>query len=393
MGKKKTTRVETVESDAPDEGAELLETGTLPNDDAALDAAAAALDELRELGGDEVIQWTVFKVSSGPGGKGGYCGRFSSGDLSLDMIRDTWGGGKYRIRGTDQARKWVTGASRTVELMDMPKAAGATPAPITPPQDFQGLAAILAAVKPSGDANAQMMTLLTAIVNRPPPPAPPQMGIGEILALIKEMRPESKGKDSTELLMEGIRLGRDLAGGGGETGLMDIAARGLDMIAPIVKAQALAPKAAPRIAAPAPALVLPAGAPETVAPGGPRSAAPAVPTAQPKEVDPMFEKLKWLRHQVRILIHQAARGGDPELYAAVLLDNLPDFITEEEMLERMSAPDAITQLAMLEPAVNTHAAWFEEFRQAVLGQFENDDDSPDGEGAPPSGDMGEGGVT
>ncbi len=43
--------------------------------------------------------------------------------------------------------------------------------------------------------------------------------------------------------------------------------------------------------------------------------------------DPMFQKLQWLKAQLGALLNQAARGKDPELYAEVMLDNLPTFVT------------------------------------------------------------------
>lgn len=360
MARKKTT-TEVVEDE--EEGRTLLETGAgTVLDDSAVETAMAALDELRTVGGDDVFTWTVYKVSSKPGEKGGYCARYSSGELSLDTIRETFGGGRYRIRGTDQFNKWVTGASRTVEVIELPK----PPAGPAPPA-FGDIAEILKAIKPSGDGNADMLKLVIAMMDSNAKMFSAMMerksegsSLNDTLALIKATR-EDKGSatDAVKLLMQGLELGQKL--GGGETGLMDIAVKGLDMIQPLIAAQANAP-AAPK---PAPAIAAPA------TPNAPPTPVPSAPTP---EVNPMLEKLNWLRHQTRALVYQAARNSDPALYAALLLDNLPGFITEEELYERISAEDALVQLASLVPQVAQHEAWFTRFRAAVLEQFTDEDE-------------------
>lgn len=361
MAKKKTTTTETVEDEEDGSGRGLLETGARAVDEATLDASIAALDELRAIGGDDVISWTVAKIASKPGERGGYCARYASGDLNLDTIRETFGGGKYRIKGTDNAGKWVLGASRTIEIMDLPRP---PTAPNTPTPGFGDLASILQAVKPSGDGNADMFKLIIAMMDNNAKMFAAMMErprqettLADTLALIKETRENKDGaSDAVKLLMQGLELGQKL--GGGETGLMDIAAKGLDMIQPLITAQANAPPA-PK---PGPAIAAPA------TPGAPSTPAPNAPRATP-EVDPMLQKLNWLRHQTRVLVYQAARDSDPALYAALMLDNLPAFVTEEEIFERISAPDALVQLATLDSRVSSFAPWFERFRAAVLEQF------------------------
>jgi hypothetical protein len=83
------------------------------------------------------------------------------------------------------------------------------------------------------------------------------------------------------------------------------------------------------------------------------------------------------------LVKRAARGKDPELYAEVFLDNLPTFVTEEEIAQRFQDANAIAQLAQVNPAVAEHAPWFESFRQSVLELLAGDDseEPPHGNGA------------
>lgn len=366
MAKKKVITTETTEDDT---GELVLETGGAA-DEAGLDASMAAMDELRALGGDDVLSWTVVKVPTKPGERGGYCARYTSGDLSLDTIRETFGGGKYRVRGTDNAGKWVPGASKTIEVMELPRA----PQPIAPANTpaMGEIAQLIQAMRPSGEGNSQTMQLLMgmiqaqgemfkAIMNRP---EPQHSSLAETLALIKATRPEG-GDSAVNMLVKGLEMGQKL--GGGETGMLDIAREGLSALAPLIAQQAAQPAPqrvlVPR--APAPVVALPAGA------------APAAPVSQPvPENNPMLQQLAWLRAQVNTLVIQAMRDRDPELYALVLLDNLPPFITEEQLLERLSAPDAVAQLAALDGRVTAHAAWFEAFRQAILAQFDDENTGP-----------------
>jgi hypothetical protein len=112
-------------------------------------------------------------------------------------------------------------------------------------------------------------------------------------------------------------------------------------------------------------------------PPGARTAQPTI--AETVQVQPGDENVKllqqynWLKAQVGHLVVQAARGKSPELYAEVLLDNLPPFITPGEILERLKVDDALTQLAQIDERVTQYAEWFEEFRDAVLEFLEPED--------------------
>ena len=159
-------------------------------------------------------------------------------------------------------------------------------------------------------------------------------------------------------------VGKTLAGGGDES-LLGVASKGLDMLGPMIAAQASAPKPAPVAPAPAPRQVI---------------QQPPAPTPVPE--DPMLQQLFWLRNQVGALIRQAAKGGDPALYADVFMDNLPDFLTPEAVFEQMTAPDAVTRLVQLDSRVQHYLPWFEKFREAVLAQFEDDEPAASAPSAP-----------
>lgn len=349
-----------------------------------------AIAELRGMGASTDYRYSVSRVSSKPGEQQGYCATYSAGDLSLDAIRENFGGGKYRIRVTDSSGKYIT--LRTVDIVALPKPLNA-PAAQAPGMDMSGMAEVIAALRPNAppaagsDNTMQLMLamiknqgdLLQAMLTRPAPEGPK---ITDILAIIKENQPRRDPEESAvSLLLKGLELGRGL-GEKAETGMLDVARDGLDILGNLIARDRGQPPAA-----------VPAGARVALpAPSATTTAAPARP-AQPSG-DPMMRKLQWLRAQLASLILQAARDKDPELYATVMLDNLPDFFTDEEILARLQAPDAVSQLSMLDPRVSQHAAWFEEFRKHCVTILTEEEEpeihggAPSDAGGPGGGDFG-----
>ena len=364
-----------------------------------------ALSELRGLGVDGEYKFTVSRVARKPGEQSGYCATYQAGDLSLDAIRDQFGGGKYKVRVTDSAGRYV--ANRTLEIMDVPKKdapAVAAAQPFVMPQgpDMQGIAALLQAVKPGADASSSIMPLIlammesqgkmfAAMMNRPQPESMKPM---ELIALMKATQTESKS-DPVALLLQGLELGKSLAGGE-DTSFMGVAKTGLEALMPLIQQQAnQQPAAAPapvrRI--PAPPVVSSLQPPDKALAAAHGTTEPAAPVQETANVD-IIRKVQWIRSQTAALVAQAARGKDPALYAEVMLDNLPPFITADEVFERFNAPDAVAQLAQVDSRVTQFAEWFERFRGEVLGMLTDEDDDPvppsstyDGEGIDGSADL------
>jgi hypothetical protein len=96
----------------------------------------------------------------------------------------------------------------------------------------------------------------------------------------------------------------------------------------------------------------------------------------------VIQQIQFIKKQVEVLLHHAARDKNPELYAEVMLDNLPPYITPEVILQHIGADDAIAKLALLDSRVTQYAEWFEEFRQHVIAFLTPDaDERPDAGGA------------
>lgn len=364
-----------------------------------VDAEEDAIAELRGLGASDEYKFTVSRISSTPGKPAGYCATYGAGDLSLDAIRESFGGGKYRIRVTDAQGKYVN--NRTVEIVELPKrdvATAVAAAAIQP--DMQGIASLISALRPTappaGDSSvAVLMPLLIAMMqnqseslkailsaNRGP-------SITELLALVQSNKGEGGEGGAVSMLLKGLELGKEL--GGGDTGMLDVAKEGLGVLSALIPQQT-AQQAAPMLPRQQRPAMLPNHAGDSATPATAQPAAVAA-AAQPAGVQNvgMMQKINWLKQQVNALLVQAQRGKSAELYAEVMLDNLPPFIKPGELLERLQQPDAVQQLALLDARVSQHEDWFEEFRQQAIDFLtgeggEEEEDEQQQPGSAPLGD-------
>lgn len=383
-------KVVTTEETDGDEG-ELLPQSVMVEPE--LDPDLDVIEELKALAGDDGVKWIVHKISTRPGDKGGWCAEYQTGELSLSGIRDTFGGGRYKIQGRRISGGQII-TQRTLDIVETPKPPGANGG--SPGID---VAALAAALKPGDnamlplllkmmDSNTQQMTALFGSLNRGSDNKQPSAM--ELVALVKALQPEKRNEEegAVSLLLKGLELGREM-GGGGSTDWMDLAKSGLGLVKPLVEAQARNS-----------ALSAPVAAPAAAALTGPNPAAmpapaPAASPAPPTGVDPMLQQLNWLRAQLNTLVFQAAKhnagkGGDPELYADIVLDNLPVYIDPEQLYARLAADDALDQLVSVDGRVDQYRPWFAAFRQAILDSFAPETDGMDGMDGMDGGDGGDG---
>ena len=313
-----------------------------------------AIEYLLSLGGDDGVRFRVDKLPAKPGDREAFCMNYGRDSLTLDAIRDTFGGGTYKITAYGQGSKYA--GQRRVTIADLPRS---TQAPAAASQS-QDLAAILQAAKGDNSSLALVMKMMesqsqmiAALLSRPLPVTPPPPSLMELVAMMREMnrdQPKANEGSAVELLLKGIELGKEFTGG--EESMMGLAGKGIEILRPLIERQAQAP-AAPA-ANPRPALPPPQSAPATG------------PAATPQGDDAMLRQLNWLRQQTVVLCAQAARQKNPELYAELLLDNLPDFINPQDLLARVSDPGAVAQLVQVNADVAKYPAWFEEFRKSLV---------------------------
>lgn len=325
------------------------------------------LSALLELGGENEIKWQVSKLSQP---NAGFCTDYSSGELSLSRIQDEWGGGQYRIKGTDTRGRFV--GQRTIRIAD--KAKPQQQQAQQPQQDLQAL--LYKTMLDGAQRQADMLqNLLITMIQRPEKTTAAPDPIAMIAALKDIMQPAPAPKDNgIDTLLKGLELGKELAGGGDGGGgdWSSVIGKGLDTFKPLLvegmkqqqaqQAPAMGTHQAPR--------TLPA----------PAASGATVNNQEGQNVNivQMAKVLPWMQQQVRALVHQASRGKDPALYAEVFMDNLPEFVTVELIVERFNQESALDDLAAINSGVLNYREWFEAFRVEVLELISADpEDLPD----------------
>ena len=378
MATRKTVTTVETESGASGEGKdkigeEIVITGEVDSVEQDLIA------ELLAAGIEEEITYAVRRVS--PADKASYCTKYSRGDLSLDRIREDWGPGTYAITAFDAANKYrkrttvkiaeslkaaPVVASQTSQLAEMAQILRAN-VPTSAPQGTDMTAVLVAMMKSQSD-------LLTAILTRPAPASPPAPDPLAMIAALRDVLKPQKESSEVDILLKGLSLGKDLAGGSEWT---DVVAKGLDAVVPLLNSQSATSTTRPAVRSrPIPnTRQLPKSAPQTEAPVG---EAPATEGADGGNMQ-IVQKLQWLSRQAMVLCRQAAAQKDPELYAEVFLDNLPEFFTLDEVHERLNQPDAVDELGKIHAPVLQYREWFEKFRVAALDMIaEEGEDDPAG---------------
>lgn len=136
------------------------------------------------------------------------------------------------------------------------------------------------------------------------------------------------------------------------------------------------PNAAP-VAAPSAAAT--SAVPPSVAAAPGMTAMPSG-TAPTNEQKGEAEMLNEIGPQLENVCNLAAQGADPKDAAGLLLDLLPDKF-DDALWRLVSSPRFVKSLAVLNPKVKLHEAWFEQFRQAIIADYEagsdgSDDDEP-----------------
>jgi len=348
-----------------------------------------ALQELDESGTD--VRWSVTKMD-GPPEQQGFIEKISSAQLDRQRFRDEYGPGKYKVVGNDAAGRYVKSSTIVISSVAYKKAE-----PVAPPQD--GVQAMLAVLKNDREQSANKMLawvaaltpLLTPIITKWLEGSRNQTVelIGALKGL-QELQPKAPSVAEEVDRITGIvgklrELATDEGSSTGTTGwdiLRDVA-KGAG---PVLEGLALrmnpaaAGRALPAIAAPPALLPSPQpGAPATPSGNGQPPPAPGAANVG------LMALAQWLGPVAHDLCRQAARDRDPELYAEVILDNLPEGPTPDELIGFIEREDWFAWLQRLAPPVANYPAWFAQFREAALAMLKAERARKGGTPPPPPG--------
>lgn len=353
----------------------------------------SAVDQLRAAGATGIV-CIVNRLT--PVEKKGYCGQLSVSEFSLERMRLLYGAGRYmvQVKGpkgflpggsaveiaeTIEAPKGTSNefsnylevmerreAERRAGLNDWIKIAVAGLAPVLAawvsrsPTQGTDIAALVTALKPAPGPG--LADLTTAMVNMKNMTAAPQQEskVDEILKIIETVQGFADKDDGGKGGSSWIDIVRDLI------------KAAPDAIKPMLEARMAAmqaQQAAQRGGMPPvqPAIQQPPQA----------ASAPQVPKPQPlqqpingKENDmlPMFMPV--IKANLSKIAGWAEKNRDPEVYADVLVDELPDnfgaYIPLPQVLEYLNHEKWFEEICKIEPRLSSHHDWCNECRLAVI---------------------------
>lgn len=323
-------------------------------------------DELRaiaELNSGSGVKWSVHRVSSMGGKEPGYCGSLTTAELSMERLATEWGVGRYRVRGTRDNGTFAGQSTVTVaEAPRLPAAQAVAPASTTTSvQDYIALmeqrderssrnmrewAAILAPLAVSilpnlfkGSSGPTLAELTTTLQNMKTLSGQGESAASKITEL-KEMLEVVRGLDPPDKTgSTWVDLVRDT-----------VKEVGAPLMA-MVGARTGQPIPAPRVAAAAP----------IDANGNPQLIQAPAPSGEP-----MLQLMAWLKDQLAALTHQASLNKDPDLYAEVVVDNLPAGVDPKLLRDQLARPDWWAVMGGFYPGVQPYPQWFAECRESIL---------------------------
>lgn len=339
-----------------------------------------------ELGGS-AVRWNVYCIF--PRDKAGHCATWESGtEISLDRIAREFGAGEYKVRAFGSDGRVIGGKNVKISSntqYEREKAKALLPQVAKPEMSMMEIIALMDRSQSNmlqimmANQKAQSDLLMALLMKPQPLPASNGLDAPAVINMMASMKGMLSSGDGggVDTLLKGLELGRSLDGpADGGTDFMSLAAKGLDVVGSALKHKNENPRPPPpmrKVAIkqqPKAQIEKPEQTQPTAAKVESEVKAEIPQTA---EQTTMFKQLQWLKLQVNALLVQAKRDSDPALYAAVFLDNLPDFVSEEEIEERFKGADALTQLALVNSQVSQHSQWFDQFRLAVLEQLSETD--------------------
>lgn len=341
---------------------------------------------LQDVGGDPRAQVRITRLNARTGERE-FCGRltpteFENGDL--DLIRETWGAGKYEIALYGTLASTGFSGKRGMTVVHIAESVRPSPA-VNPAQRGEGdMALVLKAIM---EGQQQQTAALMAMANKPAPDMmATMMGALPMIIQLKELFGAGKATPMVETL-EALKMLREHAGelsgeGGGRSDLAEMVSVGkplLEMVQSVLaqRVQQAPPHIAyapvtvpPRLANPAP---LPRGV-EPVAdarkPSPFVNTTPAA-TGEPESDVKLAEQIRFKVLLSKVSALAAAHTPEKptiEEAAHLLYDKLPDDFLDLLQDDDLWLPslELMLQPFGAEHLLTTHAEWLVMVREAVV---------------------------
>lgn len=279
------------------------------------------------LGNDSDEKVLLYRILPGSQKQGLLC-RLDVG-TSVEDIPPRFGGGDYVIKRLRNGmimravRLFVEGEPHT-DAQAKPDTAAAPAAGF----DQQGLVAAMQ------ESNRQLLVGLASVL-RPAEAPQSRIALIEEFAALKNLfavpvAPVSN-QDPMSMLLKGIELSRSMQPRDGETSGMDVLLESIKSFAPAISEVVKQSKAAP-------------------VPGHkPKPPVPAISAPAPPQEADVF------KYYINMLVGFAAENRDPQLYADLIADQMPD----DQVMPLLDKPDLLGYLASINPEVINHKIWFD----------------------------------
>jgi hypothetical protein len=315
------------------------------------------MNALAEIGGSDVeATVSVYRASSEKGLKGGaWLTSCAASEFSLEMLRDNYGGGTYRIHIKKDGRI-VKGGNRLITIEEAKKPV-ATFVPQQPAPDFMKFAEVM-------QSGFSRLGELIVQMNQAPRVDSNQMRrdmMADMLTMkeifgVGHAPQQNNGEQAINMLMKGLELAREITPREGEAGTADIIMEALKTFGkPIAE---VAMSRAVQAQEPIPALA--------------RAREPAENfTPAPAPEQPQANEETMLKMYAAMLADKAAQDSDPAIYAGLVVDNMP----EEQLRALIDRPDLMQFLGSLSPKLVQYPEWVNEFI-SVIREMLTDEEIP-----------------
>jgi hypothetical protein len=339
-----------------------------------------AIEEVRQVEGARAEVYRVL-----PAERQGHCRVYPVSVFSHERVAADYGPGKYRVRFKGPGDKYIRGGG-TFDIAE-----GLNP-PAAPQGGIQDVLALFKAERERDEAErekrkGEWLEWAKILAPLALPKILEMIGGGskgpsirDLVATMKDMKdlqaPSADLQTQFTQVISILQGAKELVGddGGKATGstwvdlirdAFQSPAAGALVSALSGQAQRLPlPSSSPTAARPLPLTA-------SVAPVAPASSSASAPNTGGESLSPnVIQQLQWLRGTITQLLVQAAKNSRPRIYAEVVLDNLPDFITPQDLIDRLLNENWLQQLQQIDARVAQHAEWFGRFREYVLRALE-----------------------
>lgn len=339
------------------------------------------LRALVELDSGSDVRWQIIRTS-GVEGERGYCGTMATIDLTQENIAEKYGPGKYQVKGIRQNGTYFKSGHIEVSKSAIPPKMDSSKDLLNSLQgknssdDMFKFMTLMMSMQQ--EASKQMTSVLTALISKPSESKgfPIEALIAASPALLGGLKEFfSTGKtDPMKQMLDAITITEKLRGkgDGNETGAtwIDIVRDGLQSVPALLSGRA---GQTPAVAS---ATVLP-GVKETTTTPIPLAhveTPEAVASGDPGEEDVNLKLLIEFKGKLSMLIERAKKMRDPQTYAEVFLDELPDGIDTGLIVNLLNSDDWFMRLKGFDSRVEPYEEWFTQFRDIVLYQLSGEED-------------------